>query len=37
MSVVRANGIDIRYEVQGSGPWLVLSHSLACDLAMWDK
>ena len=37
MPVAHANGLDIRYEVQGSGPWLVLSHSLACDLARWDK
>ncbi len=32
---VRANGIDIRYEISGSGPWLTLSHSLSCDLSMW--
>ena len=33
---VHANGIDIHYEVTGSGPWLTLSHSLACDLSMWE-
>lgn len=33
---IRANGIDIRYYIAGSGPWLTLSHSLACDLSMWD-
>jgi len=33
---VRANGIDIRYEVSGSGPWLTLSHSLCCDVSMWQ-
>lgn len=33
---VRANGIDIRYEVSGSGPWLALSHSLCCDVSMWQ-
>jgi 3-oxoadipate enol-lactonase len=32
-----ANGIDIRYEISGSGPWVMLSHSLACDLTMWDE
>ena len=32
---IRANGIDIRYEVSGSGPWLTLSHSLCCDASMW--
>jgi 3-oxoadipate enol-lactonase len=33
---VRANGIDIRYDIQGAGPWLILSHSLATDLTLWD-
>ena len=36
MTTIRANGIDIRHDVQGSGPWLILSHSLATDLSMWD-
>jgi 3-oxoadipate enol-lactonase len=36
MNTVRANGIDIRYDVQGTGPWLLLSHSLATDLTLWD-
>ena len=31
-----ANGIEINYSVDGEGPWLVLSHSLACDISMWD-
>lgn len=31
------NGIELYYEIHGqSGPWVVLSHSLACDLHMWD-
>ena len=32
------NGIDIYYELHGKEgePWLVLSHSLACSLRMWD-
>jgi 3-oxoadipate enol-lactonase len=32
------NGIEINYEVHGSegAPWLVLSHSLACSVRMWD-
>lgn len=30
-----ANGIQINYEVEGDGPWVVMSHSLACSLAMW--
>ena len=33
---VKANGIDINYEVAGEGPWVTLSHSLACNLHMWD-
>lgn len=36
MTILTANGITIRYEVQGSGPWVMLSHSLSCDLTMWD-
>jgi len=34
----RANGIEISYEVHGKdgAPWLVLSHSLACSVRMWD-
>jgi len=24
------------YEIEGNGPWLTLSHSLACNLHMWD-
>ncbi|PZP56806.1 MAG: 3-oxoadipate enol-lactonase [Azospira oryzae] len=32
---VKANGIEINYEVEGQGPWLVFSHSLACHLGMW--
>ena len=33
---VRTNGIDIEYTVSGSGPWLTMSHSLCCNLSMWD-
>ncbi|MEO8145944.1 MAG: 3-oxoadipate enol-lactonase [Betaproteobacteria bacterium] len=34
----RANNIDVNYEVHGrvGAPWLVLSHSLACSVRMWD-
>ncbi len=33
-----ANGIEINYEIHGNEgqPWLVLSHSLACSVRMWD-
>jgi len=33
----KSNGIDINYEIEGDGPWLTLSHSLCCDLHMWDE
>jgi 3-oxoadipate enol-lactonase len=34
----KVNGIEINYEVSGQegAPWLVLSHSLACTMRMWD-
>ena len=37
MPIARVNGIDVRYAVTGSGPWVTLSHSLACRLEMWDE
>jgi 3-oxoadipate enol-lactonase len=35
---IRANGIETNYEIHGKegAPWLVLSHSLACSVRMWD-
>jgi 3-oxoadipate enol-lactonase len=33
----KANGIDINYTIEGDGPWIVMSHSLACDRSMWDE
>ena len=34
----RANSIEVNYELHGKegAPWLVLSHSLACSVRMWD-
>ena len=34
----KVNGIEINYELHGKegAPWLVLSHSLACSVRMWD-
>ncbi len=32
----KVNGIDINYSIEGEGPWITLSHSLACDASMWD-
>ncbi len=34
---VKTNGIEINYEIDGSGPWVTLSHSLACNIHMWDE
>ena len=31
------NGIEINYTVEGEGAWLTMSHSLACNLHMWDE
>ena len=36
MKTVEVNGITMRYEIEGGGPWVTLSHSLSCDLSMWD-
>jgi 3-oxoadipate enol-lactonase len=34
----KVNGIEANYELHGreGAPWLVLSHSLACSVRMWD-
>jgi len=37
MAFVHVNGIDLHYTIDGSqGPWITLSHSLACNLSAWD-
>ncbi len=33
---IKANGIDIRYTIEGKGPVVTMSHCLACDLSLWD-
>ena len=33
----KSNGIEINYTIEGRGPWIVMSHSLACDRSMWDE
>lgn len=33
---IRTNGIDTHYSVEGDGPWLTMSHSLASDSSMWE-
>ncbi len=32
-----ANGIEINYVLEGDGPVVTFSHSLACHLGMWDE
>ena len=36
---LNVNGTNISYEIHGKAgaPWLVLSHSLACSVRMWDE
>src|SRR5260370_35010084 len=34
---LNANGIDINYEIEGEGPVVTFSHSLSCNLSMWDE
>lgn len=34
---IKTNGIETHYVIEGEGPWLVMSHSLACNLSMWDE
>jgi len=37
MPIAHLDGSDLHYQIAGdSGPWLTLSHSLACDLSQWD-
>ena len=40
MKTIELNGNTIRYEAKDGGagkPWVTLSHSLCCDLTMWDE
>lgn len=32
----KTNGIEINCVIEGEGPWVTLSHSLACNLSMWN-
>jgi 3-oxoadipate enol-lactonase len=34
---IRANGIDIHYEIEGSGPVVMFAHSLGSDLSIWAE
>ena len=33
---IKTNDIETNYVIEGDGPWLVMSHSLASNLTMWD-
>lgn len=33
---IKANGIDIHYEIEGSGPVVMFAHSLGSDLSIWE-
>ena len=32
----KVNGVEINYVIEGEGPWVTMSHSLACNISMWD-
>jgi 3-oxoadipate enol-lactonase len=36
---LEANGVQLNVEIEGQegAPWITLSHSLACNLSMWDE
>jgi len=34
---ITANGIEIDYQIDGEGPVVTFSHSLACNQSMWDE
>lgn len=33
---IKTNGIELHCTVEGEGPWVTMSHSLACNSSMWD-
>ncbi|MBM3373094.1 MAG: alpha/beta fold hydrolase [Betaproteobacteria bacterium] len=33
---IKTNGIELQCFIEGEGPWVTLSHSLACNSSMWD-
>lgn len=34
---IALNGIDVHYTLEGEGPLVTLSHSLGCNVSMWDE
>ena len=34
---IKTNGIETNYVIEGEGPWLTMSHSLACNVSMWEE
>lgn len=37
MMRIKTNGIELNCLIEGEGPWVTMSHSLACNLSMWDE
>ncbi len=33
---IKTNGIELYCSIEGEGPWVTMSHSLACNSSMWD-
>lgn len=33
---IKTNGIELHCIIEGEGPWVTMSHSLACNSSMWD-
>ncbi len=34
---IRTNGVELNCVIEGDGPWVTMSHSLACNISMWDE
>ena len=34
---IEVNGIEVHYTLEGKGPLVTLSHSLGCNVSMWDE
>ncbi|MBI3523572.1 MAG: alpha/beta fold hydrolase, partial [Betaproteobacteria bacterium] len=32
----KAGGVELDYQIEGQGPWLILSHALTTNHSMWD-
>src|SRR5262245_8408717 len=34
---IKVGPMYVNYAIEGEGPWVVRSHSLACAISMWDE